>query len=96
MCLCGMIVINDRIISNRHDLFRFEQSDRFSEKIPSVQAVVRMPDLCGIIAVAVMIACINHGAFDAGEPYHLHIIFCLKPTHEFRLDIRNMIIDQKP
>ena len=90
------ILVDHGMIPHRHDSGFSQQSDRLSEKIPPDTAAVDMADPGGIVAVAVVVAGIDHRRFDSGQPDHLHIFRRIELSHILRLQIRDVIIDQKP
>ena len=77
----AVVVIIDRVVRDG-DNSRFAQSgDRLAENIASVQIGMNMPGLRRIIAVAVVIACVDHRGFHAGKPDHPDIFLRRKFPH---------------
>ena len=54
-----------------------------------------MPALRRIIAVAVVVAGVNHGGFHAGKFYEPDVFLRIEPAHVFRFQVRDMVIDQQ-
>ena len=91
----AVVVIIDRVVCDG-DNSRFAQSgDRLAENIASVQIGMNMPGLRRIIAVAVVIACVDHRGFHAGKPDHPDIFLRRKFPHVRIFQIRDVIVDQQ-
>ena len=70
----AVVVIIDRVVRDG-DNSRFAQSgDRLAENIASVQIGMNMPGLRRIIAVAVVIACVDR-TYSSGENFRMYESF---------------------
>ena len=93
--LRGVIVVIDCVIGDRDNSRRFQPADRFTESVTSPESPVYMPALRRIIAVAVVVAGVNHGGFHAGKFYEPDVFLRIEPAHVFRFQVRDMVIDQQ-
>ena len=93
--LRGVIVVIDGVIGDRDNSLRFQSADRFPESVASPESLVHMPALCRIIAVAVVVAGVNHGRFHAGKFHEPDILLRIEPAHVFGFQVRDMVVDQQ-
>jgi len=94
MSLGDLILVDQRVIGDRDDSGVGESGDGFAEEIAPGGSGVPVADASGIVAVAVMVARIDHRALHAGESDHPHILRRVEPAHILRFPVGDMVVDQ--
>ncbi|MPN39633.1 hypothetical protein SDC9_187161 [bioreactor metagenome] len=87
-------MVDQCVIGNRNNSALTESIHRVFKNVAPVQSLVHMANFSGIIAVSVVVAAGDHGAFHVGKPNHFHIFFRRIFAHKLRIYIGNVVIQQ--
>ena len=87
-------MVDDGVVGDRDDPGVGESPDGFAEDVAPVESGVHVADFGRIVAVAVMVAGVDHRTLDAGELQHPDILRRVEAAHESGIQVGDVVVDQ--